>query len=134
MFLGNAKYFSGLDLHTSYFQLLVDPASWEYTTIQTPLGSFQFVGVPFGAKNAPAAFSRLMNRVLAPFLGKFVLVYLDDILIYSETWADHMEHVRLVLQALQNEGLFAKFSKCEFSRTEIDYCGYRLAQGTIGCL
>jgi hypothetical protein len=83
--------------------------------------------VPFGLTNAPATFMCLMNNVLSKFLDKFVLVFIDDILIYSKNREEHEEHLRLVLQVLREHQLYAKFSKCDFFQEQIHYLGHVLS-------
>ena len=80
--------------------------------------------MPFGLTNAPAAFMDLMNRVFKPYLDRFVIVFIDDILIYSKTKAEHERHLRLTLQTLQGNRLYAKFSKCEFWLKEVQFLGH----------
>ena len=80
--------------------------------------------MPFGLTNAPAIFMDLMNRVCKPYLDKFIIVFIDDILIYSKTQADHEQHLRLTLELLKKEQLFAKFSKCEFWLKEVQFLGH----------
>jgi hypothetical protein len=86
-------------------------------------GHYEFVVVPFGLTNAPATFMCLMNNVLNKFLDKFVLVFIDDILIYSKNIEEHEEHLRLVLQVLREHQLYAKFSKCDFFQKQVHYLG-----------
>ena len=84
------------------------------TAFRTRYGHYEFLVMSFGLTNAPAAFMDLMNRVFRPFLDRFVIVFIDDILVYSRSKADHVRHLRLVLQTLREHQLYAKFSKCEF--------------------
>jgi len=87
-------------------------------------GLFEFLVMPFGLCNAPATFHALMNEVLQPFLRHFVLVFFNDILIFSDTWADHLRHLRIVLSTLQRHQLFVKRSKCAFGVSSIQYLGH----------
>lgn len=80
--------------------------------------------MPFGLTNAPATFQCAMNSVLAPFLRNFAMVFIDDILVYSPTWVDHLRHVRLVFDKLRGNQFFLKKSKCVFGRTELTYLGH----------
>ncbi|GJV83982.1 putative reverse transcriptase domain-containing protein [Tanacetum coccineum] len=91
---------------------------------RTRYGHFEFTVMPFGLTNAPAIFMDLMNRVCRPYLDKFVIVFIDDILIYSKTQEEHVEHLRLVLELLKKEKLYAKFSKCEFWLREVQFLGH----------
>ena len=94
------------------------------TAFRTRYGHYEFLVMPFGLTNAPAAFMDLMNRVFQPFLDRFVVVFIDDILVYSETEAKHDEHIRIVLRVLREKELFAKFSKCEFWLREVTFLGH----------
>ena len=93
----------------------MEPKSREVTAFITPWGLFEWNRMPFGLCNAPATFQRLMNQVLRKYLGKFVLVYLDDIIIYSKTFEEHKEHVRLVFEALRAASLMMKPKKYKFA-------------------
>ncbi|GKF39397.1 putative reverse transcriptase domain-containing protein [Tanacetum coccineum] len=108
--LQGARYFSKIDLQ-------YDDIS--KTAFRTRYGHFEFTVMPFGLTNAPAVFMDLMNRVCKPYLDKFVIMFIDDILIYSKTKEDHENHLRLMLDLLMNEKLYAKFSKCEFWLQEV---------------
>ena len=96
----------------------MEPKSREVTAFITPWGLFEWNRMPFGLCNAPATFQRLMNQVLRKYLGKFVLVYLDDIIIYSKTFEEYKEHVRLVFEALRAASLMMKPKKCKFAQKE----------------
>jgi hypothetical protein len=87
--------------------------------------------MPFGLTNAPATFQRLMTTILQPFIGKSVLVYIDDILIYSSDKTDHLGHVSAVLQTLKDHGLYCKQSKCAFAVSQVDFCGHTIREGEI---
>ena len=94
------------------------------TAFRTPFGHFQFKVLIEGLTNAPATFQTVMNSIFAPFIRKFVVVYLDDILIFSKTEAEHQAHVRLVLEILQREKFYASKAKSSFAQTEIQYLGH----------
>ncbi|KAL4323301.1 hypothetical protein GQ457_11G033130 [Hibiscus cannabinus] len=112
--LRDASVFSKIDLRSCYYQMKVKDADVPKTSLRTRYGHFEFLVMPFGLMNAPATFMDLMNRVFKPYLDKFVVVFIDDILIYSRNKDDHAEHLRIVLQTLREYQLYAKFSKCEF--------------------
>jgi hypothetical protein len=112
--LGGVSIFSKIDLRSGYHKVRIKGEDIHKTTFQTRFGNYEFVGVPFGLTNAPATFMCLMNNVLSKFLDKFVLVFIDDILIYSKNREEHEEHLRLVLQVLREHQLYAKFNKCDF--------------------
>ena len=125
--LGKAQYFSTLDLASGYWQVQVHPLSREKTAFVTHQGLYEFAVMPFGLKNAPALFQRLMQRVLMglnPTDGHdFVSVYLDDVLVFSETFDDHLEHLALVQQRFASVGLKLKPSKCHFICESVEYFG-----------
>ena len=126
--LGKSHYFTTLDLASGYWQIRVDKPSREKTAFITHQGLFEFCVMPFGLTNAPAVFQRLMQRVLRDLKTDeekdFAEVYIDDVLIFSETLEAHLEHIRLVLERLKEAGLKLKPSKCHFLRECVEYLGH----------
>ncbi|KAL0451521.1 UNVERIFIED_CONTAM: RNA-directed DNA polymerase [Sesamum latifolium] len=114
--LSQANYFTKIDLRSGYWQVRIKEGDEAKTTVVTRYGAFEFLVMPFGLTNAPATFSTLMNQVLHVFLDELVVVYLDDIVIYSRTLAEHVEHLRQVLARLREYELYAKVSKCSFAQ------------------
>ncbi|WVZ97164.1 hypothetical protein U9M48_042719 [Paspalum notatum var. saurae] len=112
--LQSACVFSKIDLRFGYHQLKIRPSDIPKTAFTTKYGFYEYTVMSFGLTNAPAYFMQLMNSVFMDYLDKFVVVFIDDILIYSKMEAEHEEHLRLVLQRLREHKLYAKFSKCEF--------------------
>jgi hypothetical protein len=112
--LRNAKIFSKIDLRSGYHQLKILPEDRPKTAFTTRYGLYEFTVVTFGLTNAPTLFMNLMNKVMMNFLDKFVVVFVDDILIYSSIPKEHEQHLRQVLTRLREHKLFEKFSKCEF--------------------
>ena len=124
---GNARVYTKIDLRHAYHLVrITDGDEWK-TTFRTRYGSFEWMVMPFGLTNAPAAFQRFVNDVFADMLDVSVVVYLDDILIYSENPEEHRRHVREVLKRLRQNGLYAKAEKCEFSKDTVEYLGYILS-------
>jgi len=122
--LHGAKVFSKLDLTSGYYQIAIDPADRHKTAFRTRYGHYQFNVMPFGLTNAPATFQTLMNDIFRDLLDVCVVVYLDDILVYSQDESDHEKHLRMVLQRLKDHQLYAKISKCDFFVNEIEYLGH----------
>ncbi|GJQ97807.1 reverse transcriptase domain-containing protein [Tanacetum coccineum] len=129
--LQGSRYFSKIDLRSGYHQLRVHEDDIPKTAFRTRYGHFEFTVMPFGLTNAPAVFMDLMNRVCKLYLDKFVIVFIDDILIYSKTKEDHEVHLGLVLELLRKEKLYAKFSKCEFWLQEVHFLGHVVNQNGI---
>jgi hypothetical protein len=117
-------FFSKIDLRSSYYQILMHTDDVAKTAFRTHQGLFEFLIMSFDSTNAPATFQALMNDVLQSYLHRFVLVFFDDILVYSRSWSEHLQHVRLVLNTLKEHHLFMKRTKCAFGRTKISYLGH----------
>ncbi|XP_072980902.1 uncharacterized protein [Typha angustifolia] len=129
--LKGARVFSKIDLRTGYHQLKVHEEDISKTAFRTRYGHYEFLVMPFGLTNAPAVFMDLMNRVFQPYLDQFVIVFIDDILIYSTSEEEHEYHLRLILQILREKKLFAKFSKCEFWLDQVVFLGHVVSQEGI---
>eukprot|EP00253_Pinus_taeda_P010862 PITA_10862 len=126
-----ATVLSKIDLRSGYHQIRIKEEDIAKKAFRTRYGQDEFVVLPFGLTNAPATFMCLMNSVFHRFLEKFVLIFIDDILIYSQTRKEHEEHLRLVLQTLREHQLYAKFSKCDFFKEEIQYLGHVITKEGI---
>ncbi|GKC63814.1 putative reverse transcriptase domain-containing protein [Tanacetum coccineum] len=122
--LQGSQFFSKIDLKSGYHQLRVHRDDIPKITFRTRYGHFEFTLMPFGLTNAPVVFMDLMNRVCRPYLDKFDIVFIDDILIYSKTREEHEMHLGFVLELLKKEKLYAKFSKCEFWLREVQFLGH----------
>ena len=112
--LREVQVYFKIDLRTSYHQLRVREADIPKMEFRMRYEHFEFTVMPFGLMNAPTAFMDLMHRVFQPYLDRFIMVFVDNILIYSKSEEEHEGHLRIVLQALRDHQLYAKFSKCEF--------------------
>jgi hypothetical protein len=129
--LNGAKVFSKIDLHTRYHQLKVRESGIPKTTFTACYGLFEYTVMSFGLTNAPTYFMNLMNKVFMKFLDKFVVVFIDDILVYSKTEEEHVEHLRLVLGTLREHQLYAKFSKCEFWLKKVGFLSHVISAGGV---
>jgi hypothetical protein len=112
--MSGARVFSKIDLRTGYHQLKVRESDIPKTAFRTRYGHYEYTVMSFGLTNAPAYFMNLMNKVFMDYLDKFVVVFIDDILVYSKSEEDHANHLRIVLGTLREHQLYAKFSKCQF--------------------
>ena len=119
-----AKVFSKIDLRSGYHRLKVRREDVPKTAFKTRYGHYEFLAMPFGLTNAPASFMDLMNRVFGPYLDKFVIVFIDDILVYSSSKEEHAEHLRKILQTLREHQLYAKFIKCQFWLDRVAFLGH----------
>jgi hypothetical protein len=129
--LKGACVFSKIDLHSGYHQLKIHASDIPKTTFTTRYGLHDYTVMSFGLTNAPAYFMYLMNKVFMEFLDKFVVVFIDDILIFFKTKEEHAEHQKLVLQKLRKHKLYAKRSKCEFWLKEVSFLGHVVSNGGI---
>ena len=129
--LGKAKIFTKLDLASGYHQIAMEGDSIYCTTFTTSLGQWEFLVMPFGLCNAPATFQRLMNKVFAAEVNDFILVYLDDILIFSNSVEEHWKHLKIALERLQEAKLYGRIHKCEFLKTRVDYLGFEVSKEGI---
>jgi hypothetical protein len=129
--LSKAKVFSKIDLRSGYHQIKIRPQDVPKIAFYTRYGLYEYLVMSFGLTNAPAYFMYLMNSVFMPELDKFVIVFIDDILIYSENEEDHAEHLRIVLTRLRKHQLYAKFSKCEFWLKTVPFIGHVLSESGI---
>ncbi|CAM4575830.1 unnamed protein product [Caretta caretta] len=131
--LGRAQFISTLDLTKGYWQVPLDESAKERSAFITHLGLYEFNVLPFGLRNAPATFQRLVDGLLAG-LGEYAVAYLDDVAIFSDSWADHLEHLQKVLERIREAGLTVKAKKCQIGLNRVTYLGHQVGQGTISPL
>nr|CAD1834599.1 unnamed protein product [Ananas comosus var. bracteatus] len=129
--LGGAKFFTKLDLRSGYYQVRIAESDEEKTACVTRYGAYEFLVMPFGLTNAPATFCTLMNKLFHPYLDCFVIVYLDDIVVYSNTLEEHVEHLRTIFQVLRENQLFVKREKCSFAKEEVHFLGHWIGRGQL---
>lgn len=129
--LAEARYFSKIDLKSGYHQIRIKEGDEWKTNFKTNEGLCEWLVMPFGISNAPITFMRLVNEILREFINKFILVYLDDILVFSKTKEDHLRHLDKVLGRLDEEKLIINLKKCEWMKEELVYPGFVISQGTL---
>ena len=129
--LKGASIFSKIDLRSGYHQLRIKDVDVHKTVFRTRYGHYEFLVIPFGLTNAPVAFMDLMNRVFQSHVDQFVVVFIDDILVYSKEQKDHDTHLRVVLETLRKEQLYAKLSKCEFWLNEVSFLRHIVSKEVI---
>ena len=129
--LAGARVFSKIDLHSGYHQIKIRPCDIPRTAFSTRYGIYEYLVMSFGLTNAPAYFMYLMNSVFMPELDKFVVVFIDDILVYSKNEADHAKHLHTILQRFRYHQLYAKFSKCEFWLNMVKFLGHTISSDGI---
>ncbi|KAL6189145.1 hypothetical protein ACLB2K_040535 [Fragaria x ananassa] len=122
--LRGASIFSKIDLRSGYHQLRIQKSDIAKTAFRSRNGHYEFVVMPFGLTNAPATFMDLMNRVFRPYLDCFVIVFIDDILVYLRSEKKHAKHLRMILQTLRNVQLYAKYNNCEFWLDKVGFLGH----------
>jgi hypothetical protein len=128
--VGTAKYLTKIDMTKGYWQVPLDEESIPISGFVTPFGHFEWKFMPFGLRNAPATFSRLASKLLKG-LEQFLGAFLDDIIIFSDTWEKHLSHVSEVLSRIRNAGLTLNLAKCEFAKAELDYLGHHIGLGKV---
>jgi hypothetical protein len=129
--LAGATVFSKIDLHSGYHQIKIRPSDIPKTAFSTRYGLYEYLALSLGLTNAPAYFMYLMNSVFVPELDKFIVVFIDDILIYSKNEEEHAEHLHIVVQRLRDHKLYAKFSKCEFWLGSVKFLGHTISNEGI---
>lgn len=129
--LRGASVFSKIDLRFGYHQLRITEEDIPKTAFRTRYGHFEFVVMPFGLTNAPAAFMDLMQRYFKPYLDQFVVIFIDDILIYSKSHEEHEKHLREALGVLRKNKLYAKLRKCEFWLEKVQFLGHVISREGI---
>ena len=119
-----AKWFSSMDLASGYWQIEVKKEDKPKTAFTCSYGLYEFNVMPFGLKNAPPTFQRLMNELFRPYLDEFVVIYIDDILIYSRTFEEHLKHLEIVFKVLKDAGIIVKLKKCKFCESNMEFLGH----------
>jgi hypothetical protein len=126
-----ASVFSKINLRLGYHQLKIWESDIPKTTFRTRYGLYEYTVMSFGLTNAPVYFMYLLNKVFMEYLDRFIVIFIDDILVFSKMMEEHEEHLRLVLEKLRSNQLYAKFSKCEFWLTEVTFLGHVISAGGV---
>ena len=129
--LAEAKYFSRIDLKSGYYQIRIADGDIEKTACRTRYGSYEFLVMPFGLCNVPSTFTTLMNTIFREEMDDFVIVYIDDILVYSKTAEEHARHLEAVLGRLKDNKLYANGEKSDFAHEEIEFLGHVVTRDGI---
>ena len=128
--VGSSTVITTLDLASGYWQIPIAEGSREKTAFATPFGLFEFTIMPFGLHSAPATFQWMINHVLSG-CQNFAQAYIDDIVVYSRSWEEHLDHLRQVFTRLQGAGLTVKIKKCQFGRPKVPYLGHLVGGGDL---
>jgi len=129
--IGSAKFFTTMDLMSGFWQIAIKPEHRHKTAFITTRGLYEFLVMPFGLCNAPSTFQRMMDRIIKPEYRKFIQTYIDDIILYSKTFNEHLQHLSTLHQILRENKLTVKLSKCHFSQTSVKFLGHILSEGII---
>jgi len=130
-FLGDAKVFSTLDCISGSWQIPVADEDWDKTTFVCHEGAYRYIRLPFGLSNAPETFQRAIDTILGGLKWKSCLVYIDDIIVFSQSAGEHVEHLREVFTALRGAGVFLKAKKCHLFQEEVEYLGHIVGRGQL---
>jgi transposase InsO family protein len=129
--IGSAKYFTTMDLMSGFWQIAIKPEHRHKTAFITTRGLYEFLVMPFGLCNAPSTFQRMMDRIIKPEYRSFIQTYIDDIILYSKTFSEHIKHISVLHQILRENKLTVKLSKCHFSQNSVKFLGHVLSEGII---
>jgi len=129
--IGNARYFTTMDLMSGFWQIAIKPEHRHKTAFITTRGLYEFLVMPFGLCNAPSTFQRMMDKIIKPEYREFIQTYIDDIILFSKTFDDHIKHLKVLHNTLHENKLTVKLSKCNFSQTSVKFLGHVLSEGQI---